>query len=295
MANLKQLKDRIASVKSTRKVTQAMKVVSASKLKKARNLFDSNKEYIDQLDLLMQDVFNNIVDRDLFPLVFGRSESKINKTLIIIFGSDRGLCGAFNSGLVRYLKNELANIHGSEKEILCIGKKVYDALKNSSSLKVQLFKEDANLTPDDTKELSESLVRKFHVGELDRCVIFYNQFVSPITQKNTYRNLLPLFLNEDIKSNQEAISEKVVFENDPKIEEMAAGLAELYIDATIFSVLLETTSGEQGARMAAMDNAQRNAGEIIKKVTTLYNRTRQASVTNELIEIISGMEAIRKN
>ena len=299
MANLKQLKDRISSVKSTKKITQAMKVVAASKLKKSRKSLESNKEYIEQMSVLMHDVFANIADHDLFPLVFPKDSVRNDQTLVLVFGSDKGLCGAFNSSLVRYLKAHLSSVSGSKKKILCIGKKVYDGLKHDLSISVELFRDDNNLSVDDVRELTQSLVQQFYSGEFSSCVVFYNQFISSMTQKNTHKSLIPLFskeMKDEYKTNEKDSSqEQVVFENDPNIEAMAVGLAELYIDANLFSILLETASGEHGARMTAMDNAHRNAGEMIKKITTLYNRTRQSAVTNELIEIISGMEAIRKN
>jgi len=293
MASLKQLKDKIGSVKSTRKVTQAMKVVSASKLKKFRKLFESNKEYIGQLNILMKDIFANIADRDLFPLIFGRKDQDVKNTLVIIFGSDRGLCGAFNSGLSRYVKANIPSLPGRIKKVMCIGKKVYDSLKDSQNFQVELFHDSNSLTQDDIKNLANLLVENFYAGEFDSCVVFYNQFLSSILQKNVHINLLPLSYDNYDEANDNA-GKNEIFENDPKTEEMAVGLAELYIDAAIFSILLETLSGEHGARMSAMDNANRNASEMIKTLTTSYNRTRQAAVTNELIEIISGMEAIRK-
>jgi F-type H+-transporting ATPase subunit gamma len=302
MASLKQLKDRIVSVKSTKKITQAMKVVSASKLKKAKKAFESNMEYVEQMNILARNVFDNISDKDLFPLIFGRAESEPKGTLIIIFGSNKGLCGAFNSGLVRHLRNGLSSISGGKKNVICIGKKVYDALKYNSSMSVELFKENNDLTVDDVRELTKSLIERFYLEEFDSCVVFYNEFVSTMTQKSSSKNLIPLWKSEDQeetkvegKKDQKNEEEKILFENEPEIEEMANELAEQYIIANIFSTLLETASGEQGARMTAMDSANRNAEKIIKKITTVYNRTRQAAVTNELIEIISGMEAISKN
>jgi len=303
MASLKQLKDRIVSVKSTKKITQAMKVVAAAKLKRSRKAFESNKEYIEQMNILSHNIFNNIADRDLFPLIFGGEKSSSNKTLIIVFGSDKGLCGAFNSGLVKYLKARLSEISGNKK-IICIGKKVYDILKYHSSVEVELFNQDSNLSVDQVKELTRSLIEKFYSAEISSCVVFYNQFISSMTQKNSYKRLVPLFQSEEefvreknieSTSNTKKVADNVIFENEPKIEDMANQLAEQCITANIFSMMLESAAGEQGARMSAMDNANRNAEEMIKKITTLYNRTRQSEVTNELIEIISGMEAISKN
>jgi len=294
MASLKQLKDRIGSVKSTRKVTQAMKVVSASKLKKSRKAFEANKEYIGQLNILMKDIFANIIERNTFPLIFGREDKEIKNTLVIVFGSDRGLCGAFNSGLIRYVKSQIPSLPGTVKKVLCVGKKTYDALKGFTSFNAELFHSSGDLSQDEIKELTEHLVEKFHAEEFDSCVVFYNHFLSSITQQNMHTNLIPLSYHVSVNEKDDQEKDEL-FENDPDIEEMAVGLAELYIDATIFSILLEALSGEHGARMAAMDNANRNASEMIKSLTTSYNRTRQASVTNELIEIISGMEAIKKH
>lgn len=299
MASLKQLKDRISSVKSTKKITQAMKVVSAAKLKKAKKAFDANIEYVEEMNILARNVFDNISDRDLFPLIFGREESESNGTLIIAFGSDKGLCGGFNSSLVKYLKSNISSL-GGRKKVICIGRKVYEALKHNSSMSVELFKEDNELTVDDVRELTKSLIEKFHLKEFDSCVVFYNQFVSTMTQKSSSKELIPLRSSEEEvdkedKKDEKSEEEKVLFENEPKIEKMANELADQYITANIFSTLLETATGEQGSRMTAMDSANRNAEKMIKKITTLYNRRRQAAVTNELIEIISGMEAISKN
>lgn len=301
MASLKQLKDRISSVKSTKKITQAMKVVAAAKLKKARKAFEQNKEYIEQMNIIADNVFSNVPDKEDFPMIFD-SGRPVENTLIIVFGSDKGLCGAFNSGLARHLKTKISSIPG-RKKILCIGKKVYDVLKAQTGTAVELYKDVAETDVDAVRELTISIVDQFNLGELDRCVAFYNEFVSSISQKNTSKQLVPLFEeNHDENAKHEEKkkpegkdkSENILFENEPSFEKMADSLASSYITANIFSMILESASGEQGARMAAMDNANRNAQEIIKKVTVLYNRTRQAAVTNELIEIISGMEAISK-
>lgn len=300
MASLKQLKDRISSVKSTQKITQAMKVVAAAKLKKARKAFDENKEYIEQMNIIADNVFSQVSDKSSFPMIFD-SGRNVENTWIIVFGSDKGLCGAFNSGLARHIKAKIGSIPG-RKKIICIGKKVFDVLKSQVSAQVELYRESAEMDIDAARDLTISMVDKFNLGELDHCVAFYNEFVSSITQKNTSKQLVPLFAEteesegkKEEKKDKENKEEDVLFENEPSFEKMADDLASSYITANIFSMLLESASGEHGARMAAMDNANRNAKEIIKKVTVQYNRMRQAAVTNELIEIISGMEAISKS
>ena len=297
MASLKQLKDRISSVKSTKKITQAMKVVAAAKLKKARKAFEANKEYIEQMNIVADNVFSQVTDKTEFPMIFS-SEKPVENTLVIVFGSDKGLCGAFNSGLVRHLKSKISSIPG-RKKVLCVGKKIHDVLKSQIGVSVELYREAVEMDIDAARELTMFMVDKFNLGELDHCVAFYNEFVSSITQKNNSKQLIPLFADhseEDIKKEKEKKPEEdVLYENEPSFEKMADDLAASYITANIFSMLLEGASGEQGARMAAMDNANRNAQEIIKKVTVKYNRTRQSAVTNELIEIISGMEAISKS
>lgn len=297
MANLKQLKDRIAGVKSTKKITQAMKVVAAAKLKKARKALEANKEYIEQMNIVADNVFSQVTDKTEFPMIFS-GEKPVENTLVIVFGSDKGLCGAFNSGLVRHLKSKISSIPG-RKKVLCVGKKIYDVLKSQIGASVELYREAVEMDIDAARELTMSMVDKFNLGELDHCVAFYNEFVSSITQKNNSKQLIPLFAEhseEDIKKEADKKSEEdVLFENEPSFEKMADDLAASYITANIFSMLLEGASGEQGARMAAMDNANRNAQDIIKKVTVQYNRRRQSAVTNELIEIISGMEAISKS
>ena len=174
-------------------------------------------------------------------------------------------------------------------------------MKSQVSAQVELYRESAEMDIDAARELTTSIADKFNLGELDHCVAFYNEFVSSITQKNTSKQLVPLFAETeeyDVKKEEKTErgnEEDVLFENEPSFEKMADDLAYSYVTANIFSMLLESASGEHGARMAAMDNANRNAKEIIKKVTVQYNRTRQAAVTNELIEIISGMEAISKS
>jgi F-type H+-transporting ATPase subunit gamma len=293
MASLKQLKDRISGVKSTKKITQAMKVVAAAKLKKARKAFEANKEYIEQMNIVSDNVFSQVTDKTEFPMIF-TSEKPVENTLVIVFGSDKGLCGGFNSGLVRHLKSKVSSIPG-KKKILCVGKKIYDVMKSQMG-SVELYREAAEMDIDAARELTISMVDRFNLGELDHCVAFYNEFVSSITQKNTSKQLIPLFSNNSEEQKEEGKKEeKILFENEPSFEKMADGLASSCITANVFSMLLESASGEHGARMAAMDNANRNAQDIIKKVTVQYNRMRQSAVTNELIEIISGMEAISKN
>ena len=297
MASLKQLKDRISGVKSTKKITQAMKVVAAAKLKKARKALEANKEYIEQMNIVADNVLSQVTDKTEFPMIFS-NDKPVENTLVIVFGSDKGLCGGFNSGLVRHLKSKISSIPG-KKKILCVGKKIYDVMKAQMS-SVELYREAAEMDIDAARELTISMVDRFNLGELDRCVAFYNEFVSSITQKNSSKQLIPLFSSDDEEKRKEenedsSKKEEVLFENEPSFEKMAGDLTASYVTANIFSMLLESASGEHGARMAAMDNANRNAQDIIKKVTVQYNRMRQSAVTNELIEIISGMEAISKS
>ena len=291
MANLKNLKLRIRSVKSTQKITKAMKMVSASKLRKAREAIESNRPYTEKMNEITKIVASNVDNANSIPLFYGRGN--VHKLLFIVVTSDRGLCGGLNSSVVRLVKKRIAEAKNQNHSvnILCIGKKGYEQLhllKNVEVKMVENFTYGKKLDSAPLHKLSDSLMIEFSKETFDACYIFFNEFVSAVTQNVSYKQLLPLFAQDDIvvqDSNNQ-------FEFEPEAQKMITDLVGRNMAANLLSIVLENIASEHGARMTAMENASNNAGAMIKDLNILYNRTRQSAITTELIEIISGAEAI---
>ncbi len=290
MANLKNLKVRINSVKSTQKITRAMKVVSASKLRRARERAEAAAPYAERMEMVLQTLAGNVSKSSAPQLLVGNGKDKTH--LIIVVSSDRGLCGGFNTHLVKAVKYKISTLLASGKEvkIICIGKKGYDQLKSIHKSRIIARIEDISkkrvIPFEDAKEQATKLIRLFSEGEFDVCSIFYNKFVTAITNIVTEQQLIPLHINAA------ATSSNSVYEYEPSEGKILADLLPKNIAVQIYNSMLESSASEHGARMSAMDNATRNAGDMIKKLTLVYNRTRQAAITTELIEIIAGAEAV---
>lgn len=291
MANLKNLKLRIKSVKSTQKITKAMKMVSASKLRKAREAIEANRPYTEKMNEITKIVASNVDNSHSVPLFYGKEE--INKLLFIVVTSDRGLCGGLNSAVIRMVKKRIAEAKNKNHSvsILCIGKKGYEQLhllKNIEVKMVENFSYSKKLDSTSLRKLSDFLMIEFSKENFDACFIFFNEVVSAVTQNVSYKQLLPLFTQNDVveqnTNNQ--------FEFEPEAKKMVADLVGRNMAANLLSIVLENIASEHGARMTAMENASNNAGAMIKDLNILYNRTRQSAITTELIEIISGAEAI---
>ena len=293
MPNLKELKNRISSVKSTRKITSAMKMVAASKLRRAQELAESSRVYADSLSFILSSLAGNTKNSsDLPEILTGRENSKIS--LLIINSSDRGLCGGFNSNLFRNAKKWISDQQGLGKsvKIMTVGKKASSFYKKTDLDIVASF-EDLNSNDRQlqvSEEIKNKIMELFENNEIDEVSILFNKFVSAISQELTYQSLIPL--SNDETSEEESEANNSVFEFEPDKNELLEYLVPRNFLTQIYRSVLESSASEHAARMTSMDNATRNAGDMIDRLTLTYNRTRQAFITKELIEIISGAEAV---
>ena len=293
MPNLKELKNRISSVKSTRKITSAMKMVAASKLRRAQELAESSRVYADSLSFILSSLAGNTKNSsDLPEILTGRENSKIS--LLIINSSDRGLCGGFNSNLFRNAKKWISDQQGQGKsvKIMTVGKKASSFYKKTDVDIVASF-EDLNSNDRQlqvSEEIKNKIMELFENNEIDEVSILFNKFVSAISQEPTYQSLIPLSNEETSEDQSEA--NNAIFEFEPDKNELLEYLVPRNFLTQIYRSVLESSASEHAARMTSMDNATRNAGDMIDRLTLTYNRTRQAFITKELIEIISGAEAV---
>ena len=293
MPNLKELKNRISSVKSTRKITSAMKMVAASKLRRAQELAESSRVYADSLSFILSSLAGNTKNSsDLPEILTGRENSKIS--LLIINSSDRGLCGGFNSNLFRNAKKWISDQQGQGKsvKIMTVGKKASSFYKKTDLDIVASF-EDLNSNDRQlqvSEEIKNKIMELFENNEIDEVSILFNKFVSAISQEPTYQSLIPL--SDEETSEDESEANNAIFEFEPDKNELLEYLVPRNFLTQIYRSVLESSASEHAARMTSMDNATRNAGDMIDRLTLTYNRTRQAFITKELIEIISGAEAV---
>jgi F-type H+-transporting ATPase subunit gamma len=292
MANLKELKNQIDSVRSTRKITQAMKMVAASKLRRAQDNAESARPYSEKIANIMASLASGMKDSDIsLDLLLGNKDNATH--IIIAVTSDRGLCGGFNSSIVKAVKNKVKQLKdmNTDFKIICIGKKGADVLKGSFGENV-ITAETINdkSSYDLAEDVSNELVKKLDNKEFGTCSVIYNQFKSVISQIVTEQSLIPCSIDSDEDKNDH--ENAINFEFEPDEKEILSDLLPKNLAIQIYKAILESGAGEQGARMAAMDNATRNAGEMIDKLNLSYNRQRQAIITGELIEIISGAEAL---
>jgi F-type H+-transporting ATPase subunit gamma len=298
MANLKSLKTRIKSVKSTQKMTKAMKMVAASKLRRAKNLVELSRPYSQKIDELITNLAGNINIRenldDAFALLNGRKEEKTH--LLVVLSSDRGLCGGLNTSAVKFAKNRINELvkDGREVKIICVGKKGYDQLKASFGNKiidhiVGIFKNNINYEV--AGEIANKITELFSKKEFDVCEVIYSQFKSAIAQEASIKQVIPIKIDQEVLDKKiNAYNSPIDFE--PGKEEILSSLLPKNLMMQIYNELLENSASEQGARMAAMESATNNAGKMIKNLTLVYNRTRQANITRELIDIVSGANAV---
>ena len=291
MASLDDLKKRIASVKSTQKITKAMKMVAAAKLRRAQESAEKGRPYSEKMNNVILNLSNGISDKENAPkLLSGTGDDKVH--LCVVLTSDRGLCGGFNSNIIKKAKSYFTKIleEGKELKIITVGSKGNDLLKRMYGKKIIeniSFKESKNTNYFDADKVGKIVIEKFEAGEFDICTIFYNQFKNVITQIPQAQQIIPL-KSSDIKKEDE----KDNYEFEPEEDEILGNLLPKNISTQIFKAMLENSASEQGSRMSAMDNATRNAGEMVDKLTIQYNRSRQAAITKELIEIISGAESL---
>ena len=291
MASLDDLKKRIASVKSTQKITKAMKMVAAAKLRKAQESAEKGRPYSEKMNNVILNLSSGISDKDNAPkLLSGTGNDKVH--LCVVMTSDRGLCGGFNSNIIKKAKSYFSKIlsEGKELKIITVGSKGNDQLKRMYGDKIIeniSFKESKNANYFDADKVGKIVIDKFENSEFDICTIFYNQFKNVITQIPQAQQIIPLN-SEDSEDNTSEES----YEFEPDEDEILSNLLPKNISTQIFKAMLENSASEQGSRMSAMDNATRNAGEMVDKLTIQYNRSRQAAITKELIEIISGAESL---
>ena len=297
MPSLKDLKGRIASVKQTQKITSAMKLVAASKLKRAQEQAEASRPFAAK----MADMLANLAAavRDLPgapPLLAGTGKSETH--LIVVATSDRGLCGGFNSSIVRGVRRRIADLQteGKTVKLICIGRKGRDMLRREHGKLIIEFIDGVagqkRMAFSDAQMVATKILDLYEAGEFDVCTIAFNRFKSAVTQIVTLQQLVPVELPTAEETPAEVSDATAVYEFEPDEEQILSELLPRNLAVQIFGALVENAASEQGARMAAMDNATRNAGEMIKKLTLQYNRQRQAQITKELIEIISGAEAV---
>ena len=291
MASLDDLKKRIASVKSTQKITKAMKMVAAAKLRRAQDSAEKGRPYSEKMNNVILNLSNGISDKENAPrLLSGTGSDKIH--LCVVMTSDRGLCGGFNTNIIKKAKAYFSKIsdEGKELKIITVGSKGNDQLKRAFGDKIIeniSFKNSKNVNYFDADKVGKMIIEKFEKEEFDVCTIFYNQFKNVITQIPQAQQIIPL---EADKKDGDLDGSSYEFEPDE--DEILSNLLPKNISTQIFKAMLENSASEQGSRMSAMDNATRNAGEMVDKLTIEYNRSRQAAITKELIEIISGAESL---
>ena len=301
MSGLKELRNRIASVKSTQKITIAMQMVAASKLRRAQEAVESSRPYSERMENVLISVSANIQSSDgQANLLTGNGRK--DTYLLVVATSERGLCGGFNSSIVRKVRVDidLLTKEGKTIKILCIGKKGRDILRRDFSdliLDTIDLGDVKNISYTDVVPISKKIIEYFNNNEFDICNFYFNKFVSVIVQDVQTNQLIPASLNisKDDSSNDLNSTSQIgdaVYEFEPEEDEILEFLLPKNLSVQLFQGLLENSASEQGARMTAMDNATRNAGEMIDELTLSYNRTRQAVITSELIEIISGAEAL---
>ena len=289
MASLDDLKKRISSVKSTQKITKAMKMVAAAKLRRAQENAEKGRPYSDKMNNIILNLSNGISDKENAPkLLTGTGEDKTH--LCVVMTSDRGLCGGFNTNIIKKAKQYFQKIFKEKKilKIITVGSKGYDQLKRQykdNIVERLSFKDSKNINYFDANKVGMMVIEKFEKDEFDICTIFYNQFKNVITQIPQQQQIIPL-KSETKKDEIEN------YEFEPEEDEILSNLLPKNISTQIFKAMLENSASEQGSRMSAMDNATRNAGEMVDKLTIEYNRSRQAAITKELIEIISGAESL---
>jgi len=291
MASLDDLKKRISSVKSTQKITKAMKMVAAAKLRRAQESAERGRPYSEKMNNIILNLSSGISDKENAPkLLSGTGDDNVH--LCVVMTADRGLCGGFNSNIIKKAKAYFQKISESGKtlKIITVGSKGYDQLKRlyqENIIENISFKDSKNANYFDADKVGKIIIEKFENKEFDVCTIFYNQFKNVITQIPQEQQIIPLKTTEEKdKSSEEN------YEFEPDEDEILGNLLPKNISTQIFKAMLENSASEQGSRMSAMDNATRNAGEMVDKLTIEYNRSRQAAITKELIEIISGAESL---
>ncbi|EGP09642.1 F0F1 ATP synthase subunit gamma [Afipia clevelandensis] len=292
MASLKDMRVRIASTKATQKITKAMQMVAASKLRRAQTAAEAARPYAERMDAVISNIAGAASGSGSAPaLLAGTGSDKVH--LLLVCTGERGLSGAFNSSIVRLARERALSLlnQGKEVKIFCVGKKGYEQLRRQfernivgnvelRSVKVLGFK--------NAEDIAKKIIAMFEAGDFDVCTLFYSRFKSVISQVPTAQQIIPLV----IEAKDDKAGASAVYDYEPAEDEILSSLLPRNLAVQIFRALLENNASFYGAQMSAMDNATRNAGDMIRRQTLVYNRTRQAMITKELIEIISGAEAL---
>jgi F-type H+-transporting ATPase subunit gamma len=292
MPSLDDLKKRIKSVKSTQKITKAMKMVAAAKLRKAQESAEKGRPYSQKMQNIIFNLINSINDPQNAPkLLVGNGKDKIY--LCLVLTADRGLCGGFNSNICKLAKINFKKIlsEGKELKIITVGSKGLDQIRREYGkyvIKKFSFKNKKKITFNEAEIIGNEIINLFNNNEFDKCILFYNNFKNVITQIPQAQQIIPAEKKTNLEKNKETPS----YEFEPDEDEILEDLLPKNISTQVFKAFLENAASEQGSRMTAMDNATRNAGDLVDKLTINYNRSRQASITKELIEIISGAESL---
>jgi len=306
MASLKDLQNRIKSVKNTQKITKAMQMVAAAKLRKAQDAAERSRPYSDRIGAVIVNLSASMAGNAGAPkLLIGNGSDQV--CLLVVATADRGLCGGFNTNIVRKAREEIVALEGAGKtvKIFCIGKKGHEQLVRlyaDKIVKMVSLKEHKTLNAAIASELGSQITEMFEAGDFDVCKLIYSQFENVMTQIPTIKTMIPAIgdMGRHVGDESTQASDKVfapdlkgaAYEYEPDEEGILDVLLPRNINTQIFSALLENSAGEMGSKMAAMDNATRSAGDMIDKLTLTFNRSRQAQITSELIEIISGAEAL---
>ena len=296
MASLKDMRVRLASTKATQKITKAMQMVAASKLRRAQAAAEAARPYAERMDLVLGNIASGMAGSDGAPkLLAGTGNDRVH--LLIVATGERGLAGAFNSSIVRLAREHINRLQaeGKEVKILTVGKKGYEQLRRNYEKNVVDRVELRGvrvLGYTNASDIADKVLAMFEKGEFDVATLFYSRFKSVISQIPTAQQIIPPKIESKIEGGEKPTASAAAYEYEPEEDEILADLLPRYIATQIFRALLENNASFYGSQMSAMDNATRNAGDMIRKQTIKYNRTRQAMITKELIEIISGAEAL---
>ena len=291
MASLDDLRKRIVSVKSTQKITKAMKMVAAAKLRKAQESAERGRPYSEKMQNIILNLTESISDPANAPkLLVGTGKEQTH--LCVVMTSDKGLCGGFNSNICRLAKNYFLKVlkEGKNLKIITIGLKGHDQLNREYGkyiINKLSFKDKKKISFNEADEVGRIILALFEKNEFDKCLLFYNNFKNVITQIPQAQQIIPAEKKKSSKTKNE-----IFYEFEPDEDEILEDLLPKNISTQVFKAFLENSASEQGSRMTAMDNATRNAGDLVKSLTIVYNRSRQAAITKELIEIISGAESL---
>ena len=292
MASLKDMRVRIASTKATQKITKAMQMVAASKLRRAQTAAEAARPYADKMSSVISNIAGAAAGSPGAPaLLAGTGRDQVQ--LLLVCTGERGLSGAFNSSIVRLARERALALmnEGKEVKFFCVGRKGYEQLRRQFEKQIVEhldLRSVRQLAFVNAEDIAKKVIARFEAGEFDVCTLFYSRFKSVIAQIPTAQQIIPLVV-EEASGNGGAT---VAYEYEPEEDEILTGLLPRNLAVQVFRALLENNASFYGAQMSAMDNATRNAGEMIRKQTLVYNRTRQAMITKELIEIISGAEAV---